>query len=353
MAQLSTHIKDKWICMNSCGLFSENEIAFDLINKQTIFFDEESNILRSTSSEAAECNEKPDIFPLGESVISFLELDFEKYNHVLADFVQNYLEYNSPLNLLHYLDIDSFIDLLCNHNLNHPYFTSLDVGRLIDGNINQFKDLMAINPETISAINRFLTGLCGKKYPLDSSQKDTSPTSTLSSDMETIFSFTPQMEVSVLCEAHIEHNSNITKVTSANRYRNTSPISFCVTELFKMIEAKVQIRLCKNCHKYFIPQTNHSSDYCNRICNEKGQTCKEIGAQKLYKNKIKTNPILKEYEKAYKRNYAKAARGDISKEMFRNWADEAIAKRNSVILDYEKNNSQEIVDQFKAFLGNK
>ena len=120
-----------------------------------------------------------------------------------------------------------------------------------------------------------------------------------------------------------------------------------------MLERNIPIRICKNCNRFFIPQNNHATDYCARICNSKGQTCKDIGAQKKYQAKVKNNPILKEYEKAYKRNYAKVSRGEISKDTFEKWSTTAILKRDEAIDKFKQNASPEIINNFKLFLGNR
>lgn len=352
MAILGWKNFDGCICMNSYDLFSENEIEFDLIGKRVILFNDFSNAIPYLSPEASEGNEEPDVFPLGESVISFMELDFEKYNTILSDFVQRYLEYNSPCNPLHYIDVNTFIASLYDQGIEHPYFNSLNVNGVCR-TIDEFKSLMTIDSQKIYRIRRFLIGLCGSAYPVENPKNKYCYREALSEDLEMIFSDTSPMETRLLCEAHMDCDSHITKVASRLRYKNVCPMSFCITELSKMIESGIQIRLCKNCNRFFIPQNNHSSEYCNRTCNKKGQTCKEIGAQKQYKNKVKSNPILKEYEKAYKRNYAKVSRGDMSKDMFVKWTEEAIAKREKATIDFEKSQSQNIITDFKNFLGNK
>ena len=351
MSILSGHNLDGKIYLNSCGIFSENEIEFDMKNKKVLIYDDFSNTVPALSPEAAEGNDEPNSFSLGESVISFIELDIEKYNSLLSDFIKKYAEYNSLNNHVQYYDISDFISLLSQNGIEHIYFDSLDISSMLDLTMNEFADLMRIDIITIQEIRHFLTAISHQE--LDSSEIEHTYDRNFSDDLEDIFARTPHMKSRLLCEVHTNSKYKITNVFTGVRYKNTLPISFCVTELFKMLERNIPIRICKNCNRFFIPQNNHATDYCARICNSKGQTCKDIGAQKKYQAKVKNNPILKEYEKAYKRNYAKVSRGEISKDTFEKWSTTAILKRDEAIDKFKQNASPEIINNFKLFLGNR
>ena len=68
---------------------------------------------------------------------------------------------------------------------------------------------------------------------------------------------------------------------------------------------------------------------------------------------LSSNPILKEYEKAYKRNYARATHKKISKESFRAWAEEAANKRDVLSAKYLADPDENLVKEFKQYLGNR
>ena len=71
------------------------------------------------------------------------------------------------------------------------------------------------------------------------------------------------------------------------------------------------------------------------------------------KKKVQNNPILKEYEKAYKRMYARLSNHNLSNENFRLWVEDASSKLDSVAAEYSSSPSDDIVNQFKEYLGNK
>lgn len=71
------------------------------------------------------------------------------------------------------------------------------------------------------------------------------------------------------------------------------------------------------------------------------------------KEKIQNNTILKEYERAYKRNYARLSNHRLSNEEFRIWAETASQERDKLSVKYESSPSDHIVVDFKKYLGNK
>ena len=76
-------------------------------------------------------------------------------------------------------------------------------------------------------------------------------------------------------------------------------------------------------------------------------------AQKRRKEKVNSNPIVKEYERAYKRNYARVTSHKMNAEDFRLWTEEAAKKRDAFSAEYDSNPSDQIISEFKKYLGNK
>lgn len=70
--------------------------------------------------------------------------------------------------------------------------------------------------------------------------------------------------------------------------------------------------------------------------------------------KRKKNPILKEYDKCYKRMYARySSRKNLSSEKYNSWKEEAARERDKALAAYAANPSDTIIEDFKKFLGNK
>ena len=62
---------------------------------------------------------------------------------------------------------------------------------------------------------------------------------------------------------------------------------------------KLEILICKNCNKYFIPDTAHNTKYCDSLFDGK-RTCKEIGPMNTHTKTIENDPLLKRYRNRYK-----------------------------------------------------
>ena len=76
-------------------------------------------------------------------------------------------------------------------------------------------------------------------------------------------------------------------------------------------------------------------------------------AQKRRKQKVNSDPITKEYEKAYKRMYARISSGTLEKSDFLKWSEEAKQKRDVASQRYAKSKDETIIIDFKKYLGNK
>lgn len=88
--------------------------------------------------------------------------------------------------------------------------------------------------------------------------------------------------------------------------------------LFDLISRDVSPIKCQNCGKPFFPMGK--AIYCDRIFNDKFQTCKRIGAMKTYDKNLLENDAMREYRKAYKRYFARVRNGLMTKEEFENWS---------------------------------
>lgn len=142
-------------------------------------------------------------------------------------------------------------------------------------------------------------------------------------------------------------------VSASYRYQHNRIEQYLLKELFALIKLDIRVKKCKNCGKYFIIKGDYATDYCDRIPDGEKFTCKKIAAMRARKKKVQNNPILKEYEKAYKRMYARLSNHKLSNEDFRLWVEDASRKRDSAAAEYSSGPSGDIINQFKEYLGNK
>lgn len=144
-----------------------------------------------------------------------------------------------------------------------------------------------------------------------------------------------------------------TNVFPLHLYYCANPVEYALCEFNSLIQINAKMKRCKRCGKYFLLKGDYNTDYCDRILPGEKLTCKKAAAIDTRKRKIQKSPILKEYERAYKRNYARLSNHKMTNEDFRLWTEKASKKRDELAAQYELTHSQDLVTEFIDYLGNK
>lgn len=97
-------------------------------------------------------------------------------------------------------------------------------------------------------------------------------------------------------------------------------IDFHVRECVKR---EVRMRVCKNCLRYFAVTGKASTEYCGRVCDSKGRTCREMGAINTWTQRKQGDEVFKEYRREYKKRFARINAGRLTKSAFYTWSEEA------------------------------
>ena len=92
--------------------------------------------------------------------------------------------------------------------------------------------------------------------------------------------------------------------------------------LRECVRRNIIMRRCKNCGKYFALTVHGSTEYCSRVFDSRGRTCKEVGAMRQYAQVHAQDELLKIYRREYKRRFAWIRAGKISQEAFSAWSRE-------------------------------
>ena len=93
------------------------------------------------------------------------------------------------------------------------------------------------------------------------------------------------------------------------------------------IKREVRMRVCKNCGKYFAISGRSTTEYCDRVFDSKGRTCKEIGAIARWNRSKSDDDVFKEYRREYKKRFAWIKAGKIESDIFYAWSEEARKKK--------------------------
>ena len=98
-------------------------------------------------------------------------------------------------------------------------------------------------------------------------------------------------------------------------------------ELIEMMRRHQNIKVCKNCGRFFIPRRSNV-DYCTRVFSKDGKTCADVGYTKTFEKTVKKDELLQAYTRAYKAHYARMTKprkkaANMSREEFEAWYKEA------------------------------
>ena len=77
-------------------------------------------------------------------------------------------------------------------------------------------------------------------------------------------------------------------------------IQALLIELLEIAKLNIEIKKCRNCGKFFVPDNRSDEIYCSNIY-ENGKTCKEIGHFKVQQKLIQENDDLRIYRNVYQK----------------------------------------------------
>lgn len=115
------------------------------------------------------------------------------------------------------------------------------------------------------------------------------------------------------------------EITSGKFHLRREPLTLlalCWLEIMQIINSEMKLIKCANCGRYFAPSRKNAR-YCKRLVTDMPvhlrRTCKDVGAQKEYKQSLKEDKKKKEsrskYMKVYTKMYrAKKKHGENSRE---------------------------------------
>ena len=91
----------------------------------------------------------------------------------------------------------------------------------------------------------------------------------------------------------------------------------------EFVKQEQPVRICKNCNRYFALSGRSDAEYCNRPIDDKGRTCRDVGAIKVWTEKRKDDDVFKVYRREYKKRFGWIRAGKIEQEDFYAWSEKA------------------------------
>lgn len=118
-------------------------------------------------------------------------------------------------------------------------------------------------------------------------------------------------------------------------YRETFAEILCPETVYDLIDYHlreclkrgIKMRVCKNCGRLFAVTGHGGTEYCDRPFDEKGRTCKEIGAFRVWEKSKSGDEVFKAYRREYKKRFAWIRSGRLAQEEFYAWSEKARGKK--------------------------
>lgn len=132
------------------------------------------------------------------------------------------------------------------------------------------------------------------------------------------------------------------KLTLVERATFSSLRDFLYMELGRAILKGNGPRQCRLCGNWFFHEQGDRTIYCERIApGEEVKTCREVGARATFERKLQSEEPWKIYKRAYKKYYARVMKGNMSREDFDAWAEQAAEERDRIIPIFSREETPE------------
>lgn len=271
------------------------------------------------------CGDIKTDFPFPESLMRILYLDITKYDQLVKRMARSLENYYPSHDEKHLLDVEKGLDELAEA---HIYFTFLryDWHRKLDAARKWKKgdlDLLDLLPrKELTRIIAYVAQTQRQIKGLFSAVLDKNgPRASLAEYFSTppgLLSYQFRM---LTVKYEMGEGGEFTDVLYPNSIYDLIDFSLCAC-----LKQDLLMRVCKNCGRYFALTGKGSAEYCSLTIDEKGRTCKEVGAMRKYSTSKKSNTIFNEYRREYKRRFAWIKSGRIDAATFYAWSAEARQK---------------------------
>lgn len=275
---------------------NSNKFYFDESNKKKIIVYHVYKKYQDTYS----CHIKKDEFNIGEQLCDFLNTDFENPNSFKSLIKKYGINFFLNLTDIKYSDFpvsteeyENSLDILIN---DHKYVFSLfrqdlmlDIEYIFNmNNLEEIKDLTPLQRFQVMT-NSDVSSKSLKKIDNDKVRINLS-------------AFEILRDYSNYPMRQDETQRIVSKANVSSSYfiECTDIIQALLIELLEIAKLNIEIKKCRNCGKFFVPDNRSDEIYCSNIY-ENGKTCKEIGHFKVQQKLIQENDDLRIYRNVYQK----------------------------------------------------
>ena len=275
---------------------NSNKFYFDESNKKKIIVYQIYKKYQDTYSSHITKSE----FNIGEQLCDFLNTDFENPNSFKSLIKKYGINFFLNLTDIKYSDFpvsteeyENSLDILIN---DHKYVFSLfrqdlmlDIEYIFNmNNLEEIKDLTPLQRFQVMT-NSDVSSKSLKKIDNDQVRINLS-------------AFEILRDYSNYPMRQNETQRIVSKANVSSSYfiECTDIIQALLIELLEIAKLNIEIKKCRNCGKFFVPDNRSDEIYCSNIY-ENGKTCKEIGHFKVQQKLIQENDDLRIYRNVYQK----------------------------------------------------
>ena len=275
---------------------NSNKFYFDESNKKKIIVYQIYKKYQDTYSSHITKSE----FNIGEQLCDFLNTDFENPNSFKSLIKKYGINFFLNLTDIKYSDFpvsteeyENSLDILIN---DHKYVFSLfrqdlmlDIEYIFNmNNLEEIKDLTPLQRFQVMT-NSDVSSKSFKKIDNDKVRINLS-------------AFEILRDYSNYPMRQNETQRIVSKANVSSSYfiECTDIIQALLIELLEIAKLNIEIKKCRNCGKFFVPDNRSDEIYCSNIY-ENGKTCKEIGHFKVQQKLIQENDDLRIYRNVYQK----------------------------------------------------
>ena len=275
---------------------NNNKFYFDESNKKKIIIYQVYKKYQDTYSPHLNKSE----FNIGEQICDFINTDFENPNSFKSLIKKYGINFFLNLTDIKYSDFPvsaeeykKSIDILINNNKD--IFSLFKQDLIVDieymFNMNNLEEIKDLTP-----LQRFQV--------MTNSDVNTKSINKIDNNKVKInlSAFEILREYSNFPMRQDETQRIVSKanITSSYFIECTDIMQTLLIELLEIAKLNIEIKKCRNCGKFFVPDNRSDEIYCSNIF-ENDKTCKEIGHFKVQQKMIQENDDLRIYRNVYQK----------------------------------------------------
>ncbi len=115
-----------------------------------------------------------------------------------------------------------------------------------------------------------------------------------------------------------------------------SLLDFVYVEFMKGLQKGFIPKRCPNCGKWFVQEPDMDFNYCaNPSPQDPTKLCRDVGARSNFIEKKKNHGLWNIHQRAYRKYYARMKKGNMERDAFFAWAEEAATLRDELLPKYD------------------